>query len=206
MFEAGILQSGFWHRFAMTAHSPVGMYPDQFKVKALTTEIGNFANNDLDHEDPSGADHDLYKAGLNKSLYNFMHGICLDHPLQNWFDRKVPPTTLPADLISNYLTQPRGREVKGSDVIVWTGGPVAYDASLSVLIINTKHETRKISCSPAEGVWLEKILSSLSPHSESSFTYQKLQEDFNQNELNDFTLFWYGRIMEELKEIGLLVL
>jgi hypothetical protein len=24
LFEAGVLQSGFWHQFAMTAHSPVG--------------------------------------------------------------------------------------------------------------------------------------------------------------------------------------
>ena len=206
MFEAGIMQSGFWHRFAMTAHSPVGMYPDQFKVKALTTETGSFANNDLDHEDPSGADHDVYKAGLNKSLYNFMHGICLDHPLQNWFDQRVPKTSLPADLIASFLAQPRGREIKGSDVIVWIGGPVTYDTSLSVLIINAKHETRQISCSPAEGVWLEKILASLTPHSTTSYSYQKLQEDFNQHQLNDFTLFWFGKIMEELKEIGLLIL
>lgn len=28
MFEMGILQSGFWHQFAMTAHSPVGINPE----------------------------------------------------------------------------------------------------------------------------------------------------------------------------------
>lgn len=27
MFEQGIIQSGFWHQFAMTAHSPVGLDP-----------------------------------------------------------------------------------------------------------------------------------------------------------------------------------
>jgi radical SAM superfamily enzyme YgiQ (UPF0313 family) len=38
MFEAGVLQSAFWHQFAMTAHSPVGMYPEKFKVeKACST-------------------------------------------------------------------------------------------------------------------------------------------------------------------------
>ncbi len=30
LFEAGVLQSGFWHQFAMTAHSPVGMNPEQY--------------------------------------------------------------------------------------------------------------------------------------------------------------------------------
>ena len=31
MFEMGILQSGFWHQFAMTAHS-VGLNPEEFGV------------------------------------------------------------------------------------------------------------------------------------------------------------------------------
>ncbi len=206
MFEAGILQSGFWHRLAMTAHSPVGMYPEQFSVKNLTTEIGTFANNDLDHEDPYGADHDLYKTGLNKSLYNYMHGICLDHPLQNWFDHHVPKTTLPANLIASYLEKPRGREIKGSDSIVWIGGPAAFDSSRSILTITSKQKSYPISCGVAEGIWLQKILAFMVPHAATAYSYQKLQEDFNQNGLNDFTLFWYGRIMEELKEIGLLVL
>jgi hypothetical protein len=33
LFEAGVLQSGFWHQFAMTAHSPVGIHPEKFGVK-----------------------------------------------------------------------------------------------------------------------------------------------------------------------------
>jgi hypothetical protein len=205
MFEAGILQSGFWHRFAMTAHSPVGMYPEQFKAKNLTTAIGSFANNDLEHDDPSGADHDAYTAGLNKSLYNFMHGICLDLPLQDWFDHRVTHTSLPPDLIANYLKQPRGRETKGSDVMVWIGGPARYDASYSLLKISTKQNDIQIPCSAAEGTWLEEILSAMTP-SAGSYTYQKLREDYDQHQLADFTLFWYGRIMEELKEAGLLIL
>ena len=28
LFEAGILQSGFWHQFALTAHSPIGLNPE----------------------------------------------------------------------------------------------------------------------------------------------------------------------------------
>ena len=206
MYETGILQSGFWHRFAMTAHSPVGLYPDQFSVKNLTTVIGSFANNDLDHEDPSGTDHDLFKAGLKKSLYNYMHGICLDHPLQNWFDHRVCDTSLPPDLIAGYLAQPRGREIKGSDNIVWIGGPAAYDSTKRTLNITSKQKSYSITCSGAEGIWLEKILIAMAPHSGITFTYQKLSEDYDRQELADFTLFWYGRIMEELKEIGMLVL
>ena len=38
LFEAGILQSAFWHQFTMTAHSPVGLEPEKFRVRKKTTE------------------------------------------------------------------------------------------------------------------------------------------------------------------------
>jgi hypothetical protein len=42
LFEVGVLQSGFWHQFAMTAHSPVGLYPEKFGVVKKTEAIGTF--------------------------------------------------------------------------------------------------------------------------------------------------------------------
>ncbi len=206
MFETNILQSAFWHRFAMTAHSPVGMYPDQFKVKALTTEEGSFAHNDLDHDDPTGTEHSRFGAGLAKSLYNYMHGVCLDHPLQEWFDHKVPVTSLPADLIESYLARPDGRDIKPTNMLLWIGGPVSYDDQRAMLMISNKQETLEIRCPKPEGHWLSSILFSMSPVSRTPFTYQQLQQDYELHQFNDFTLFWYGSLMEELKEAGLLVL
>ncbi|MEO6132070.1 MAG: radical SAM protein [Saprospiraceae bacterium] len=206
MFEQNILQSAFWHRFAMTAHSPVGMYPERFKVNALTVEVGAFANNDLEHEDPEGADHDLYGPGLVKSLYNFMHGVCLDHTLQSWFDDQVPSTSLPPDLIAKYLAQPNGREMKPGHVIVWIGGPVSYYSERSVLAIATKKESIEIKCKGDAGSWLASVLMNMAPGEMLSYTYQRLEEDYEKNGFEDFTLFWYGNVMEKLKEVGMLVL
>jgi hypothetical protein len=78
MFEAGIMQSGFWHQFALTAHSPVGLYPEKYGVKKNTEGLGTFANNDIFYTDKTGIDHDMFSAGLKKSLFNYMHGICFD--------------------------------------------------------------------------------------------------------------------------------
>ena len=35
LFSNGVVQSGFWHRFAMTAHSPVGLHPAGFDVQRI---------------------------------------------------------------------------------------------------------------------------------------------------------------------------
>ncbi len=206
MFEEHILQSAFWHRFAATAHSPVGMYPEKFEVKILTPGIGTFANNDLDHLDSTGADHNKFGTGLSKSLYNYMHGVCLDHPLQNWFDHTVPETSLSPDLIASYLALPHGREIQARNFLIWIGGPVSYDSTLSALRISTKQESIQIECPDAEGQWLASVLVSMVPKNTPSMTYQQLHENYNKHNLSDFTLFWYGETMEELKEIGLLVL
>ncbi len=55
LFESGVVQSGFWHRFAMTAHSPVGMHPAGFDVQRIGPDFGGFADNDLHHDDPTGS-------------------------------------------------------------------------------------------------------------------------------------------------------
>lgn len=121
LFEIGILQSGFWHQFAMTAHSPVGMYPEKFGVLKETEAIGTFANNDIIHIDKTGTDHDKFSFGLKKSLFNFMHGICFDFQLQDWFDFKVPRTKIPSDFIYNAIHEEDGLAIKSSAKIVWMG-------------------------------------------------------------------------------------
>lgn len=206
MFEQGVMQSAFWHRFAMTAHSPVGLAPAEFEVQNLTG-VGTFANNDLVHTDPTGADHDLYADGLKKSLYNFMHGACLDHDLQEWFDHEIPSTSLPPDLIYNYLVQPVFAAPKPNQKVVWLGGPVSYDASTKRLHITTKQSDHVVKCKQIEaGHWLATNLVALSPKLElNTIMFKELAERYKSSGLEDFELFWHGKVVDQLREIGLIV-
>jgi len=103
LFEQNLLQSGFWHQFAMTVHSPVGISPEKYQVERIGPEFMGFANNDLYHEDPTGAEHELFSEGLKKALYNYMHQVGFEFQLQEFFDFRIPRTTLPKQLIANYL-------------------------------------------------------------------------------------------------------
>jgi hypothetical protein len=53
----------FWHQFAMTAHSPVGLHPEKFGV-VKETEARTFANNDINYTDRTGIDHDKFRLVL----------------------------------------------------------------------------------------------------------------------------------------------
>src|SRR5690606_27017878 len=127
MFEVGIMQSGFWHQFAMTAHSPVGMNPENFDVINLSQEIGTFANNDLVHQEKSGTVHDKFSFGLKKSLFNYMHNLCFDYPLQEWFEFKVPRTKIVSDYIVSVLENEPFQTYKPNQKVIWLGSKPRID-------------------------------------------------------------------------------
>ena len=86
LFENGCIQSGFFHRFACTVHSPVGQDPAAYSVQLLPLAKGGFAQNDVGFIDPTGTDHDLLGRGLKKAIYNFMHGVGLEEDVRSWFE------------------------------------------------------------------------------------------------------------------------
>jgi Radical SAM superfamily len=106
LFAAGCIQSGFFHRFACTVHSPVGRDPAAYGVTLLPLPAVTFAKNDIAFIDPTGTDHDALGVGLKKALYNYMHGLGLDEDVRVWFDFPVPKTKVNKQRIARALVAP----------------------------------------------------------------------------------------------------
>jgi hypothetical protein len=94
LFVHGCIQSGFWHRFTCTVHSPVGLDPAGYGVTLQELPEVTFGKNDIGFFDPTGTDHDALGVGLKKALYNYMHGIGLEDDVRVWFDFNVPKTRI----------------------------------------------------------------------------------------------------------------
>jgi radical SAM superfamily enzyme YgiQ (UPF0313 family) len=121
LFASGCIQSAYWHRFAATAHSPIGLHPEKYGITLNPPGDIRFAHNDVEFHDPTGTDHDFLGSGLRKALYNYMHGIGLDADVREWFGprpgnsagngrkhgrrgvRGVPATTVPPNLIERFI-------------------------------------------------------------------------------------------------------
>ena len=103
LFYNNCIQSAFWHQFACTSHSPVGKNPEEFKIKITGPKFEGFAENDLFHEDPTGAEHHLYSEGLNIALNNYLNHKGFKIPLSNYFNFKVPEVTVKNNLIASHL-------------------------------------------------------------------------------------------------------
>jgi len=215
LFEVGVLQSGFWHQFAMTAHSPVGMFPEQFGVLKETEILGTFANNDINYTDKTGIDHDQFSFGLKKSLYNYMHGICFDYELQDWFEFKIPKTSIPADFISNALEEDLDFKIKPTAKILWMGGEPVLDYftkskkgnswSMLKLTFQDRKQSFSIQTNEKEGEWLLETLGKTAISNAKIYTFQELKSDFEKT-MDDFELFWFSKPIHTLRDSGLLVL
>lgn len=216
MFETGILQSGFWHQFAMTAHSPVGMYPEKFGVLKETENIGSFANNDIVHIDNTGTNHDKFSFGLKKSLFNYMHGICFDYPLQDWFEFKVPRTKVPDDYIFNVLQEESDFNTKPTAKVVWTGKKPAVSYftknkkgrsfEMALLTFHDKKESFTIQVSQEQGEWFTSFLEKAAVGEKAVITFAQAKQHYEDAGLDDFELLWYSKPVNTLREYGLLVL
>jgi hypothetical protein len=216
LFENGVLQSGFWHQFAMTAHSPVGLDPAAYGVVNIGPEVGAFANNDLYHDDPQGAEHELFSEGLKKSLFNYMHGLCLDFEHQEWFDFEVPHTTVHPDFIADALEESKETRPRPHSKIVWLGeAPNLFyfekrrkkrNLPFVEMFFQDKAEEWTLTLPKTQGDWLVKALESLVPDFKNPFTYQRLVEDYTTHGLGDFEEFRESEAWEVLRAHGLLIL
>jgi radical SAM superfamily enzyme YgiQ (UPF0313 family) len=103
MMAQGCFQSAFWHRFAATAHSPIGINPEEFGITLAERPEILFAENDVDFTDPTGTNHEMLGEGLRKALYNYMHDIGFDQPISFWFEQPVKRTLVKKDLISKAI-------------------------------------------------------------------------------------------------------
>jgi radical SAM superfamily enzyme YgiQ (UPF0313 family) len=102
-FKLGLIQSGFWHRYAMTCHSQSGLSPQNYGVKRVTLKPNTFANNEVPFIESVNTNHDRLGKGLEKSIYNFIQGIGIDEHVNSWFDFKVAPPTIPPKYIAKTI-------------------------------------------------------------------------------------------------------
>ena len=211
LFQVGTIQSGFWHQFAMTAHSPVGLNPEEFGVIPQQNEI-TFANNDIQFIDKTGINHDKFSFGLKKSLFNYMHGVCFDYDLQEWFEFKIPKTKIAPDFIETAVFETVDFTLKPNAKLFWIGNlPIVnfFTKSkkgatweMTKLTFHFKTDTIEISLEKNQANWLLKSLNTLTNH---PILLKDLKLDY-ETQFEDFELFWFSKPLVSLRNSGLLLI
>ena len=212
LFQAGVVQSGYWHRFSMTAHSPVGRNPAKYQVAAVGPAPGAFAWNDLWHDDPTGTDHETFGPGLAKALYNYMHGVALHEPLAFWFDFKTPRPAVPRQLIQQALREPGKPDfARQNQRLFWLGNAPELRsepgrAARAVLTFYEQAEDFEVKVGPALGAWLHALLDRLTADYTTKVLLKDVAATFPAAAGQSFAAFLETPTWLLLREKGLLLL
>lgn len=219
LFQAGVVQSGFWHRFAMTAHSPVGLQPAKYQVEHVGPDFGGFAENDYYHDDPVGAEHDAFAEGLRVSLFNYMHGAGFDLPLQKWFDFRVPAPTVSPRYIEFCLQEDTAANnaklsaiwgaYKPHQQAIWLGQipqlVPTEDADYQELRFYHQHQNLGMELPHDEARWWLRNIVNMSKNNATKVQIKHLQQDYEAAFDESFSDLLQSEEWQALKELGLII-
>ncbi len=131
MFEAGLLDSAFFHKFSLTRHSTVyreweeGKHPDLVPL----TDDTSFTENEIHFKGEKKSEK--YSAPLNMALNDWMHGRNLDRNVESYFPFKMPRPGISKKFVERFITKYEEKRNAEHETlppenkkIVWLGGNI----------------------------------------------------------------------------------
>jgi len=216
-FNKGLIQSAFWHAFTATVHSDVGINPEKYHCTIADRPAGGFAKNDLVHEDHAGCYHQSFAQGLNKAVYNFMHGIGTDLSIKAWFDFRVPAISVKRDYVERAIKESSafdGERLKSR--VLWIENQprfMHYDpakegarARKCKLAFNTKTEDFTLTTTREIGEWLNNNFPRFSTQNAALLSLEDLKRDYEKQFSTPFQSFLRTKAWRTLREKGLLLI
>ena len=179
LFATDLIQSAFWHRFTVTAHSPIGLNPANHGLRILGPESQGFAENDLLHQDRQGETPEWLGEGLRRSLLNYLERRGLTLNVRQWFDHSVPQPHVSSTWIRDLLKKKISRDdAQAERRFVWLGGqPVCERAKKRTrLILPGRSYDQTVTLANPQAQWLHDLIQHSTTQNNPSHLYPLLRE------------------------------
>jgi len=207
LVAADLLQSAFWHRFTVTAHSPVGLNPSAHGLRILGPEFRGFAENDLLHHDDRTETPTWLGEGLRRSILNYLERRGLDLDVRQWFEYEVPLPQVSSSWLSRLLKKRTSED--HSDIerrLVWLGGAVTCEriGKRSRLTLTGGQKDHVITLPEPEARWLEQLIRDATPR-QTGQTYPHMREACQRFSGNEpmFNTFLTTPSWKKIRDAGL---
>lgn len=203
MFRAELITSAFWHRFAMTVHSPIGREPEKFGARRKNDHVNTFANNEIYFPEDRGYNINLVGDALREALDNYMDGAELTLPAHKWFAGKAPQTTVEPTLITDQLIKPDQSRIFAPEArLVWIGGQVRLSDEGLVVAALSEDKTFRFGADSAFMAELAQLCSDLNRR----VTLSEVAEIYARGSAEPFSTLYHSKRWDKMRETGLLQL
>lgn len=203
LFRAELVSSAFWHRYAMTVHSPSGLHPEQFGVKRKNAHVHTFANNEVAFVENRGYNVQQVGESLNEALINYMYGSEIERPAHKWFMGKVPTTTLDEAWINDQLIKPDTARLYNEKArIIWIGTALPT-RNPEGITLHHAISTRSLILKPHDAEFLLHILPQTA-NLAIRMTFGEAAEIYRTYSEESFVVFYLSKKWDILRTYGLL--
>lgn len=179
LIAADLIQSAFWHRFAATAHSPIGIDPHAHGLRILGPEFRGFAENDLIHRDRRSHAPAWLGEGLRRSMWNYLEGRGLKMDVRRWFDHSVPrPRVSPTWVGRTLARRSEEDDPRAERRFVWLGGSPFRETTgrRSRLILPGRTGNTALVLSHEQEEWMTDLILRSTPQNRQSVPYPSLHD------------------------------
>jgi hypothetical protein len=211
LFAADLVQSAFWHRFTVTAHSPIGLDPRANGLRIVGPEFGGFAENDLVHEDDTtGFTSEWIGEGLRRSMLNFLESRGLEMDVTQWFDHPTPRPRVPSTWTTRALSKRiPDEEFNAERRCVWIGEQASVECGRGALKLSIEGGNKAlIATLPSpQAMWLSDLLNEALPRRDRYMSYPSWREAKQAfpGRANDFASFVRDPSWRRIRGAGLLL-
>jgi len=204
LFEAGLIDSAFWHQFALTAHSPVGLNPRTFGISINEPSEISFARNDLEYTDDSDYDPSIYSIGLKSALNAYMAGKSFERPVHSWFSIKAPKATVRKNFIKKLMGQISNTlNIDDHSLFLWTGAEITFRRGF--IELHDIDGAEKLKAEENTGKLISKLLKMCNIREHKKVTALDVESLCNDCSV-DFERFLSSHLFSALSAYGLLIL
>lgn len=202
MFRAELIGSAFWHRYAMTVHSPSGKEPEKYGVRRKNNHVNTFANNEVFFAEDRGYNINQVGEALRESLAYYLAGEALEKPAHKWFQGKVQPTTVENFVITDHLIKPDNSRIYNPKArLVWLGGDV--EQTPTGIVIYAPSETKEMNFTQSDASFLCKIINLVADLSQN-ITFEQVAQMYAEYSSESFAVLYHSKKWDKLRTYSLL--
>ncbi|MCD8185349.1 MAG: radical SAM protein [Rikenellaceae bacterium] len=201
LFQAELITSAFWHRYAMTVHAPSGKNPADFGVRIKNKPPHPFANNEIHFaEDRS---YNVAAAGdsLRQATFQYMRQTAFEKPVHTWFEGRAPQTSHEPTLVTDQLIKPDGSRMYDQRArLIFVGNTPQRTADGLLFTGNAKEKSLKFSDAQAD--FLMEIIALVSDLSRR-ITLEQVKTIYSRYSEEPFLYFYHSKKWDILRLYGL---
>lgn len=202
LFRAELIGSAFWHRYAMTVHSPTGLKPEEFGVRVKNKPLNRFANNEIHFAEDR--QYNVVSAGesLRTATYNYMRQSGLEKPVHKWFEGRVAASAHEDTLITDHLIKPDASRIYDEHArLIWIG--VELERTEEGVVLHGNSKEKSVKFKDFEADFLMELTTAASDLSRK-LTFGESGDIFAKYSEEPFLYFYHSKKWDILRGYGLL--